>query len=47
MQLNDSYDPVLSYEDGNKLYIRLFLKYVFDNNNSKHLEYIILPKFIW
>ena len=46
-QLYDSYDHVLSYKDRNKLDIRLFLNWAFDNNHSKYSGDMLLPKIIW
>lgn len=47
IQLYDSYDHVLSYKDRNKLNIRLFLNWAFNNNYSRHSGNMILPKIIW
>lgn len=47
IELYDSYDHVLSYKDRNKLDIRLFLNWAFDNNYSKYSGNMILPKIIW
>lgn len=47
IQLYDHYDHVLSYEDRNKLDIRLFLNWAFNNNYSRHSGDMILPKIIW
>lgn len=47
IQLYDSYDHVLSYKDRNKLDIRLFLNWAFDNDYSKYSGDMILPKIVW
>lgn len=47
IQLYDKYDHVLSYKDRNKLDIRLFLNWAFDNNYSKYSGNMVLPKIIW
>lgn len=47
IQLYDSYDHVLSYKDRNKLDIRLFLNWAFNNNYSKYSGDMILPKIVW
>lgn len=47
IQLYDSYNHVLSYKDRNKLDIRLFLNWAFDNNYSKYSGNMILPKIVW
>ena len=47
IQLYDSYDHVLSYKDRNKLNIRLFLNWTFNNNFSKFSGDMALSKIIW
>lgn len=47
IQLYDCYDYALSYKDRNKLNIRLFLNWAFDNNFSKFFGNMALPKIIW
>lgn len=47
IQLYDRYDHVLSYKDRNKLDIRLFLNWTFDNNFSNFSGDMALPKIIW
>ncbi len=47
IQIYDSYNHVLSYKDRNKLDIRLFLNWAFDNSFSKYSGDMILPKIIW
>lgn len=47
IQLYDSYDHVLSYKDRNKLDIRLFLNWAFDNGYSKYSGDMVLPKIVW
>ena len=47
IQLYDSYGHVLSYKDRNKLNIRLFLNWTFNNNFSDFSGNMVLPKIIW
>lgn len=47
IELYDSYDHVLSYKDRNKLDIRLFLNWAFDNSYTKYSGNMILPKIVW
>ena len=47
IELYDSYNHVLSYKDRNKLNIRLFLNWAFENNYSKYSGNMILPKIVW
>lgn len=47
IELYDSYDHVLTYKDRNKLDIRLFLNWTYDNNYSKYSGDMILPKIVW
>lgn len=47
IQLYDSYDHGLSYKDRNKLDIKLFLNWAFDNGYSKYSGNMILPKIVW
>ena len=47
IQLYDSYEHVLSYKDRNKLDVRLFLNWAFDNRYSKYSGEMILPKIVW
>ena len=46
IQLYDSYGHVLSYKDRNKLNIRLFLNWTFNNNFSDFSGNMVLPKSI-
>lgn len=47
IELYDSYNHVLSYKDRNKLDIRLFLNWAFDNSYAKYSGNMILPKIVW
>lgn len=47
IQIYDGYNHVLSYKDRNKLDIKLFLNWAFDNNFSKYSGNMIFPKIIW
>lgn len=47
IEIYDNYNHVPSYKDRNKLDIRLFLNWAFDNNYSKYSGNMILPKIVW
>lgn len=47
IELYDRYDHVLSYKDRNKLDIKLFFNWAYNNKFSKYSGDMILPKIIW
>jgi len=47
IQIFDGYEHVLSYKDRNKLNIKLFLNWAFDNHHSNLSGDMILPKIVW
>ncbi len=47
IKLYDRYDHVLSYKDRNKLDIKLFFNWAYNNKLSKYSGDMILPKIVW
>ena len=47
IELYDRYNHVLSYKDRNKLDIKLFFNWSYNNKLSKYSGDMILPKIIW